>query len=363
MRIGLFGFPLTGKTTLFNLLTGLGADDHGQVHVPGEVRIGVVKVPDPRLEQVAELSRPRPKKVTAATIEYLDLAGMEKGQAVDVLPLDQLRTADALAHVVRAFEDPALPHVEGPIDPARDVATMETELILADHTTVERRIAKLEPLVLKAHKEDDIHELELLKRCLAVLEQDTPLRQMELSEDEQRRLRGFTFLSMKPVLVVVNAGENDAAKVAQGAEAFGLAEVDRREHLHVVALSAKIESEIAQLDPEDAAAFRADLGFAEPALDRMIRASYDLLGRITFFTANENECHAWTVPRGTPAVRAAGAVHSDMERGFIRAETVHFKDLIEAGSWAACREHGTLHVEGKQHVVEDGDVINFRFNV
>jgi len=358
MKIALFGFPLTGKSTLFRLLTGVEPPIHGG---RGEAVSGIARVADPRLSRLSEMYRP--KKTTPATVEYLDLAGVEKGEAAQALPLERLRTADALAHVVRGFRDDAVPHVEGPIDPARDVATMETELILADHTIAEKRVEKLDQLVKKTHRDEDRKELEILQRCLAALETETPLRDLDLPESDLRFLRGYTFLSLKPLLVMVNADEQDAAKLAGGAEAFGLGAVASRPHTEVVALSAKIESEIAQLEPADAAAFRGELGIDEPALDRVIRGSYRLLGRISFFTVGDDECRAWTIPAGTHAQRAAGAIHSDIERGFIRAELVAYDDLIAAGTWAACRDRGTLRLEGKDYVMKDGDVVNFRFNV
>jgi ribosome-binding ATPase len=358
MRIGLFGFPQTGKSTLFRLLTGAAPAAAG---ARDAVQIGVTKVPDRRLDKLAEMHKP--KKFTPATVEYMDLAAIEKGEAAEALPLDQLRTVDALAHVVRAFRDEAVSHVEGSIDAARDAATMEMELILADHTIAERRLEKLELTVKKTNKEDDRKDLETLRKCLAALEKETPLRNLEFSEDEIKRLRGFTFLTLKPLLIVVNADEADASKIDQGAAAFGLAEFAGRPNTEVVVLSAKIETEIAQLDPADAAAFRAELGIKEPALDRMIRASYHLLGRVSFFTAGEDECRAWTIRRGTKARTAAGTIHSDIEKGFIRAELCAFDDLVSAGSWAACRDKGTLRLEGKEYVMQDGDVVNFRFNV
>lgn len=359
MKIGLFGFPLTGKSTLFQLLTGVDASQHRAAR--GEGLIGVTRVPDPRLDRLAELFE-SPDRIPAA-IEYVHTAGLEKGQAVQVLPLDQLRTADALAHVVRAFEDEAVPHTEGAIDPKRDVAAMETEFILADQIIAERRIAKLEPLVMKANKDEDKQELELLRRIVSTLEEETPLRNISFYDHELHLISGYTFLSLKPLLVVVNAGEEDASRLAEGGSAFGLEEIANNQATEVVALSAKIESEIAELDAEDAASFMADLGIKEAALDRMIRASYGLLGRISFFTRNEKETRAWTIREGTVARSAAGAVHSDMERGFIRAELVGYDELIETGSWAGCKEKGTLRLEGKDYVVQDGDIINFRFNV
>jgi GTP-binding protein YchF len=358
MRIGLFGFPMTGKSTLFRLLTGTGGSGHA---ARGEAVVGMARVEDPRLDRLTAMYQP--KKKVPATVEYLDLAGMEKGEAAKVLPLDKLRTADALAHVVRAFRDDNIPHPENSIDPARDVDLMETEFLLADQIVVEKRIEKLELQIKKTNKDDEKRELAVMKRCMEALESETPLRNLTFDESEQKALRGYTFLSMKPLLVVVNADEDDADKLGGGADAFGLGGLASRPRTEVVALSAKIESEIALLDEADADAFRSDLGIEEPALARMIRASYALLGLMSFFTVGEDECRAWTIPRGTVAQRAAGAIHSDIERGFIRAELIAYDDLIAAGTWSAGRENGTLRLEGKEYVMQDGDVVNFRFNV
>ncbi len=357
MKIGLFGFPLTGKSTLFRLLTG--AED-SPAH-RGETRLGMTKVPEPRLQVLAGMYNP--KKITPATVEYLDIAGVEKGQAATALPLDQLRTADALAHVVRGFEDEALPHSEGEINPAQDVATMETEFILADHGIAEKRLEKLRLQVQKAGKDEDKKELAVIEKCVENLEAENPLRNVEFDERERALLRGYTFLSRKPLLIIVNAGEDDADKLGQGAAAFGLEEAAARPGTEVVAMSAKIEGEIAQLDADDATSFMADLGITEPALDRIIRGSYKLLGQHAFFTVGEDEVRAWTIAIGTIARAAAGTIHSDIERGFIRAELVAYDDLIAAGSWSACRDNGTLRLEGKEYVFKDGDVVNFRFNV
>jgi GTP-binding protein YchF len=357
MRIGLFGFPQTGKSTLFRLLTGAAPTHAGR----GEAQIAVSKVPDARLARLSEMYRP--KKTTPATVEYLDLPALEKGQAEKVLPLTELRTTDALAHVVRAFEDEALPHCEGSIDPARDTATMETEFILADHSVAEKRLEKVDGLAKKANRPEDVAEADLFRKVVATLEREVPLRNAGFSPEEERILRGYTFLSHKPLLLCVNAGEADAAKLGLGAEAFGLIEASRRPATEVVALSARIEAELAELSPEDAASFMADLGITEPALARMIRASYHLLGVLSFFTVGDDECRAWTIRAGTGARKAAGVIHSDIERGFIRAEVVAYDDLVAAGSLAACRDRGTLRLEGKDYVVRDGDVVHFRFAV
>jgi hypothetical protein len=358
MRIGLFGFPMTGKSTLFRLLTGADVQAHA---ARGEAQVGVSKVPDPRLQRLAEMYKPR--KVVPATIEYLDLAGVEKGSAAKALPLEQLRVTDALAHVVRAFRDDTVPHGEGSIDPARDAATMETELILADHSIAERRIEKLALQVKKTRRDEDKEELELIRKVLSQLEQDIPLRNVDFTERERYRLRGFTLLSLKPLLIVVNADEADASRLHEGPAGFGLDSFASRPATGVVVLSGKIEEEISQLDPDDAAAFRSELGIQEPALDRMIRGSYDLLGKISFFTVGEDECRAWTIDRATPARRAAGSIHSDIEKGFIRAEVVAYEELMDAGSWNTARERGTLRLEGKEYPIKDGDISHFRFNV
>ena len=358
MKLALFGFPQTGKTTLFQLLTGTEVPDH-VAH--GETQVAIAKVPDGRLGTLTEMYKP--KKTTPATIEYLDLPAMEKGQASKVLPLDKLKTADALVHVVRAFEDDAIPHVEETIDPARDAMAMETEFLLADQIVAERRIERLELNIKKMNKAEDKAELELMRKLLAALEDETPLRNLELTEQDEQLIRGYTFLSRKPLLIVVNAGEDDASKLEQGAAGFGLDQVAGKPLTEVVALSAKIENEIAQLDEDDAKTFQEELGITTSALDRMIRASYGLLGRMSFFTVGEDEVRAWTIGSETPARKAAGVIHSDIERGFIRAELVAYDDLLAGGNWNACRDNGTLRLEGKEYVMQDGDVVNFRFNV
>jgi GTP-binding protein YchF len=357
MKIGLFGFPMTGKSTIFHLLTGVEVSGFAR---SGEARVAMTRVPDPRLERLTAMYGP--KKKTHATVEYIDLVGVEKGEAAKVLPLDQLRTADALVHVVRAFRND-VPRSKGSIDPARDVAAMETEFILADLIVAEKRAEKLELQITKTNRDEDRKELVLFRRIIEALEAETPLRNLQFTDKEEFKLRGYTFLSLKPLLIAVNADEEDVASLAQGAAAFGLEDLAKHPQTEVVALSAKIEAEIAQLGAEDARSFMDDLGIAEPALERMIRASYRLLGRVSFFTVGQDECRAWTIRIGTPARSAAGTIHSDIERGFIRAELVGFEELVTAGSWSACRDRGTLRLEGKNYVMQDGDVVDFRFNV
>jgi GTP-binding protein YchF len=265
--------------------------------------------------------------------------------------------------VVRAFESEAAPHPDGSVDPLRDARMLELELVLADLGAVERRLEKLEANIKKANKPEDVAERALFQKMKAALEAERPLRELELSEEERRRLRNYSFLSEKPLLLVANLSEADVRQSEQALSRLGLAALGQRKGVGLCAVSATIEAEIAQLEADDARAFLDDLGLPEPGLDRVIRSSYALLGLISFLTAGEDECRAWTVKDGTRAQQAAGTIHSDIERGFIRAEVVAFEELVAAGSIAACRDKGTLRLEGKDYVVRDGDVINFRFNV
>jgi ribosome-binding ATPase len=268
-------------------------------------------------------------------------------------------------HVVRAFRDPAVAHPAGSIDPARDAQTMEDELILADLGVAERRLERIEKDLKKGKSADLEKERDLVQRCKEALEHGTPLRALQLAGDDLKRLRGFQLLSAKPLLLVMNLDENEMADVGadvqRAAQKTGLAPFLAHASTRAVALCTKIELEIAQLGPGDAKAFLADLGLHESGLDRVIRTSYDLLGYISFFTVGEDECRAWSIARGTPAQLAAGEIHSDIQRGFIRAEVVAYDALIARGSMAACREHGEVRLEGKDYVVQDGDIINFRF--
>jgi GTP-binding protein YchF len=273
------------------------------------------------------------------------------------------KNADALVHVVRAFRDVAVPHPSGPVDPARDAQAMEDELLLADLGVVERRLDRIEKDLKKGKSPDLDRERDLLFRCRAALESSQPLRALGLAGDDLRRLRGFQLLSAKPLLIVINLDESDvaaAASVEQAAARTGVTAFLSRAATRAVPVCSKIELEIAALDPADAAAFLADLGLVESGLDRVIRASYDLLGYMSFFTVGEDECRAWSIPRGTTALDAAGEIHSDILRGFIRAEVVAYDAFIARGSMPACRDHGELRLEGKEYVVQDGDIINFR---
>jgi hypothetical protein len=355
MEMGILGLAKAGKTTLFNILTGTrqATDKFAR---SGDVHVGTAKVPDPRLEALRDLYNP--KKYTPATVQYVDIPGIEKGESAEALNLDKLKNVDALMHVVRAFDDPELVHPEGSVDPARDVEIVDLELILADHALVERRLERLEKSRKRGLSADEEREVKLLSEVvLPALEAERPLRTVELEPDDERRLRGFQLLSAKPMLVVLNVGEGE---VAGAAAAQAVPSAPGRE---VVVVSAPIEEEISRLDPDEQREFLADLGLDEPSAARVIRASFQLLGLIAFFTVGEDEVRAWTLRRGTDARGAGGAIHSDIARGFIRAEVVRWDDLLRLGSLAACREQALLRLEGKDYRVADGEVVHFRFNV
>jgi GTP-binding protein YchF len=358
LRAGLIGFPSSGKTALFQLLTS--AREAPRSGGKQEANVGVSRVPDERLDQLTSLFNPR--KHVPATVEFADIAGVggAKTGAAALLDVAAFRNADALLHVVRMFRDPSVAHPSGTVDPARDVRTMEDELILADLGVVERRLERLERDLKKGSTPELKKEQEILARCRTALEEGKPLRAMELGGDDAKRLRGFQFLSAKPLLLVLNLDEDDLPKVDQAVQLAGIEPLISGANTRAVPICAKIELEIAQLDAADAQAFMADLGLKESGLDRVIRASYDLLGYISFFTVGEDENRAWSIPRNTPAQLAAGEIHSDIQRGFIRAEVVRYEHLLARGTLAACRDHGELRLEGKEYVVQDGDVINFR---
>jgi ribosome-binding ATPase len=358
LRAGLIGFPGTGKTALFQLLTS--AREAPRSGGKMEANVGVSRVPDDRLDRLTAMFNPR--KRVPATVEFADIAGAASGRsgAQALLDVAAFRNADALLHVVRMFRDPSVPHPAGSIDPARDVRTMEDEMILADLGVVERRLERLERDLKKGNNAELRKEQEILTLCRTTLEDGRPLRTLTLGVEDQKRLKGFQFLSAKPLLLVLNLDEEDLPKADDAVKLAGLESFVAGAAISAVPICAKIELEIAQLDDADAKAFMQDLGLRESGLDRVIRASYDLLGYISFFTVGEDECRAWSIPRDTIAVLAAGEIHSDISRGFIRAEVVTYDALTERGSLAACRDRGELRLEGKEYVVLDGDVINFR---
>jgi hypothetical protein len=358
MYVGIVGLPAGGKTTVLQTLTG--ADSHG-LRAAGKVNTRIVAVPDQRLQILAEMHQAR--KVTPATIEFADpnLPGQQETRTYveNLLPL--MRDADALAHVLRAFDDPAMPHPQGSLDPARDFAHLNSEFLFADLMVIERRLERLGRDLKKLRDAELEHEYALLQRCQASLEAEQPLRHLPLAEPERKRLRGFGLLTIKPQLVVLNLDEAhmDAEKAWLEQLQVLLADTER----NVMPIYGKIEGEIAQLPPEEAMAFLHELGLQQSGLDRFVQQSYALLGLYSFFTAGEKETRAWTIPYGATALQAAGTIHSDLARGFIRAEVMHYNDLVASGSTARGRELGKLRLEGKDYVVQDGDVLVIRFNV
>jgi GTP-binding protein YchF len=328
----------------------------------GEASIAVVRVPDPRLDRLVSLFKP--KKVTPAGMEVFDLAPLAKGsgkagdESGQLLP--QMRSADALLAVLRAFRDERVPHIEGSIDTARDAATLEGELLLADLDIVEKRIAKIDEGLRKGKKEDNSQELALLRLCREALENERPLREVSFSPEDDRLLRGFQFLTAKPLCFLLNVGENGDPTPTPPAAPTA---TSGRSHTSFFSLPAKLELELAELPPDEASAFRSELGIDTSPVPRLLKLCYDLLGLITFFTAVRDELRAWTIPRGATALKAAGTVHTDMERGFVKAEVVAFDALMRCGSLAGARKEGLLRLEGRDYLVADGDVITIRFNV
>jgi GTP-binding protein YchF len=358
LRAGLIGFPGVGKTTLFQLMTQH-REAPARPHAKADAQVGVARVPDERLDRLTAMYNPR--KRVPATVEVADLAMPGRTETRALLDIAAYRNADALLHVLRLFRDDSIPHAPGPIAPARDAQAIEDELILADLVVAEKRLERIERDMKKGAAADLEAERDVLVRCRQALEDGRPLRALELSGDDRKRMRGFQFLSAKPMLLVVNVDEHDVARLDQAVSVAGLERFVSGAATSAVGICARIELEIADLDPSDAAAFLADLGLRESGLDRVVRAAYELLGYISFFTVGEDECRAWSIPRGTQAQEAAGEIHSDIARGFIRAEVVPYDALVGRGSYAACREHGEVRLEGKEYVVRDGDVVNVRF--
>jgi len=358
MKTGIIGLPQVGKSSLFRILTKAQLSEHAFAN-PREAHIGVAKVPDERLDKLAALYNP--KKLTHASVEYVDVGAIGQEALKDTAYLGHLRNVDALAHVVRAFEEPSIPHV-GELNPLRDIRNVDFDLMISDLGQTEKRLERLEKDIKKMRSPELEHELALLQRAKAHLETEKPLREMTMTPEEKKRLRGFMFLSEKPMLYVVNITETtDLGKALEEAVTkHGLAEVASRPNAGAAAICGKVEAELAEMSDADAAEFLASYSLKESGLVRLIRTTYTLLGLMSFFTAGEDECRAWTIPINTRAVNAAGAIHSDLEKHFIRAETIRWDALLEAGSEANARAKGTLRLEGKEYIVQDGDVMHIR---
>lgn len=356
MRLGIIGLPQCGKTTLFNALTR-GTHPTGAVSGKMEVHTAVVDVPDPRVDRLSTMFNPR--KTIYAKVTYADIAGLDgsAGKAgISGVLLNQLTQMDGFIHVVRCFEDENVPHISGNVNPQRDLDAMDSEFILNDLIAAERKLERLDEERRKGGgREKSVieKEIELFTRLHQALSEEKPLRDMEISADEEKGLSGFGFLSLKPVLVVLN--------LAEGQSAPGLEYNHKRSRM--VALQGKLEMDIAQLPPEDMAAFLAEYGIEEPSLNRMIRLSYDLLGLQSFFTVGPDEVRAWTVRCGATAPEAAGEIHSDLQKGFIRAEVISYEDLVALGGMTEARAKGKLRLEGKEYIVKEGDIVHIRFNL
>ena len=355
MQTGIIGLPLAGKTSLFRVLTKARVEART---APNQAHVGIARVPDERVAKLAEVFKP--KKITYATIEYVDIGGIQKDREKNKASLVPLREADALAHVVRLFESPAVPHEAGSIDALRDIVSVDIELILHDLEQAAKRIERIEKDLKK--KKDPLleSELHLLNRCREALEAEKPLRELELKPDEQKMLTGFMFLTRKPMLYVLNLGDEEAMETGRAVQKHRLETLALKPQSAVVPFCGKIEAELAELDDAEAAEMMRAYGLAESGRDRLIQATYSLLGLISFLTCGEPECRAWTIRRGMTAQEAAGAIHSDIQKNFIKADVVNWQELLKAGSFAAAREKGQVRLEGKEYVVQDGDVILFR---
>lgn len=354
MRLGIIGLPQSGKTTLFNALTRANQPTGATGKI--EIHTAVVDVPDPRVDRLSAMFNP--KKTIYAKVTYADIAGLDGSagkSGISGALLNQLTQMDGFIHVIRVFEDESVPHPTGSVNPQRDLETMDSEFILNDLIAVERKLERLVEERKKGGGRDKTtveREILLFERLQSALNEETPLRDISISVEEEKSLSGFGFLSRKPVLIVLNLAENQPAPQLEYPH----------QHSQVISLQGKLEMDIAQLPAEEMALFLQEYGIEEPSLNRMIRLSYDLLGLQSFFTVGPDECRAWTVRRGAAAPEAAGEIHTDLQKGFIRAEVVHYDDLIGLGSMNEAKAHGKLRLEGKEYIVKDGDVLNIRFS-
>ena len=355
MKTAIIGLPMVGKTSLFTILTGVAQETRiGST----AVRTGVAKVPDARLDALAKLFEP--PKVTYATVEYVDMPSISKENLRDPSYMASLRVADAFAHVLRLFPDETVPHEKGSVDPLRDLEDVETELILSDLVVVEKRLERLDKDRKKIKSPELDREFELLVKCKAELEANQPLRNLEIEAADEKLIRGFQFLSQKPMLYVLNLGEGDAGALHEREKEYREGALAGRRNTAVTAVCGKVEAELAELPREEQTEYLASYGLKESGLERLISATYALLGLMSFLTAGEDECRAWTIPMNSTAVKAAGAIHSDFEKKFIRAEVVNWKSLTDLGGYVGVREKGLLRLEGKEYIVKDGDVLVIR---